>query len=194
MAVATEREGTAGGQPHRFTVDEFARMGEAGIFTEDERVELLDGAIYEMTPIGPPHAWIVDRLNELLVSRLAGRAHVRNQNPVRLGPHTEPQPDLTVARRSGSYASRHPESGDILLVVEVADSSLRYDRTQKVPRYGKAGIPETWLVDIEAGEVTINTEPGPEGYAKQQTLSRGSRLTATRVPNLALSVDDIFRA
>ena len=194
MAVATEREGTAGGQPHRFTVDEFARMGEAGIFTEDERVELLDGAIYEMTPIGPPHAWIVDRLNELLMSRVAGEVHVRIRNPVRLGPHTEPQPDLTVARRSGSYASRHPESGDILLVVEVADSSLRYDRTQKVPRYGKAGIPETWLVDIEAGEVTINTEPGPEGYAKQQTLSRGSRLTATRVPNLALSVDDIFRA
>ena len=194
MAVADAWERVSGGQRYRFTVDEFARMGEVGIFTEDDRVELLDGAIYEMTPIGPPHAWIVDRLTELLVTRLAGRAHVRVQNPVRLGRHTEPQPDLTVARRRGSYADRHPESGDVLLIVEVADSSLRYDRTQKMPRYSRSGIPETWLVDVEAGAVTVYTEPGPDGYTKRQTRQRGSTLVATRVPDLVIAVDELFGA
>ena len=192
MAVAVEQERVAEGQRHRFTVDEFARMGEAGIFTGDDRVELLDGEIYEMTPIGPPHAWIVDRLSELLVTRLAGRAHVRIQNPVRLGRHTEPQPDLAVARASGSYAERHPESGDVLLVIEVADSSLRYDRTLKVPRYARSGVPETWLIDIEAGAVPVHTEPGPDGYAKQETRRRGNEMAATAVADLVIAVDDVF--
>ena len=181
MAVAAEPARVAEVQRYRFTVDEFARMGEAGIFAEDDRVELIDGEILEMTPIGPPHAWFVDRLNELIVTRLAGRAHVRIQNPVRLGRHTEPQPDLVVARRSDAYADRHPEPGDILLVIEVADSSLRYDRLEKVPRYGKAGIPEAWLVDVEARTVTVYTGSGPDGYARQQVRRRGDRSEERRV-------------
>ncbi len=192
MAVAAEPARVAEVQRYRFTVDEFARMGEAGIFSEDDRVELIDGEILEMTPIGPPHAWFVDRLNELIVTRLAGRAHVRIQNPVRLGRHTEPQPDLVVARRSDAYADRHPEPGDILLVIEVADSSLRYDRLEKVPRYGKAGIPEAWLVDVEARTVTVYTGSGPDGYARQQVRRRGDRLAATSVPALEFLVDDVF--
>ena len=192
MAVAAEAERVAEVRRYRFTVDEFARMGEAGIFTEDDRVELLDGEILEMTPIGPPHAWIVDRLAELILTRLAGRVHVRIQNPVRLDNHTEPQPDLVVARRSSAYAERHPEADDILLVIEVADSSLRYDRLEKVPRYGKAGIPETWLVDVDAVAVTVYTDPGPSGYARQQEGRRGDGLAATRVPDLEFPVDDIF--
>ena len=141
MALAAEQERVADVQRHRFTVDEFARMGEAGIFTEDDRVELIDGEILEMTPIGPPRAGLVSRLTELIVTCVAGRAHVSIQNPVRLDPHTEPQPDLVVARRrKESYTDRHPEPDDILLVIEVADSSLRYDRTEKAPRYGRAGI------------------------------------------------------
>ena len=192
MAVAAERERVADIHRYRFTVDEFARMGEAGIFHEDDRVELIDGEILEMTPIGPPHAWIVDRLNELIMTRLAGRVHVRIQNPVRLGSHTEPQPDLVVARRSNAYADRHPEPGDMLLVIEVADSSLRYDRLEKVPRYGRAGIPETWLVDVEAGAVTLYTEPGPDGYARQQVRRRGDELVSTSVPELGFTVDDVF--
>ena len=111
-------------------------MGEAGIFTEDDRVELIDGEIRDMAPISPPHAWIVDRLGELLITRLAGKAYVRVQNPIRLGRHTEPLPDLSVARRRRAYADRHPDAGDLLMVIEVADFSLRYDRVEKVPRYG----------------------------------------------------------
>ena len=195
MAVAAEPERVAEGRRYRFTVDEFARMGEAGIFTADERVELIDGEILEMTPIGALHAAVVSRLTELLVTRLAGKAYVSVQNPIRLGDHTEPQPDLVVARRRDSlYTDRHPEAGDIHLVIEVADSSLRYDKLEKVPRYGRAGIPETWLVDLEAGEITVYTEPGPRGYAKQQVRPRGSELAATRVPDLTISVDEIFGA
>ena len=182
-------------QRYRFDVDAFARMGEAGIFTEDERVELIDGEVREMTPIGPPHAGIVNRLTELLVTHLAGRATVIVQNPIRLDRHTEPQPDLVVARRrKGFYADRHPEPGDVLLVVEVADSSVRYDRAEKAPRYGRAGIPETWLVDVEAGAVTVYADPGPQGYARQQVRRRGERLAAASVPDLDLAVDDVFGA
>lgn len=133
---------------HRFTVDEFARMGAAGIFTEDDRVELIDGEIRDLPPVGPSHAWIVNRLGEALITRLAGKAYVSVQNPVRLGPHTEPQPDLTVAARAGGYADRHPAAADILLVVEVA---VHFDRTEKAPRYAQAGIPEMWLVDVVRG-------------------------------------------
>lgn len=193
MAVAVELERVADVHRYRFTVDEFARMGEAGVFTEDDRVELVDGEILEMTPIGPLHAWIVDRLNELIMGRLAGKVHVRIQNPIRLGSYTEPQPDLVVARRSDAYADRHPEPDDILLVIEVADSSLRYDQSEKLPRYGRAGIPETWLVDVEAGAVTVHTGPGPDGYSVQQVRERGDEVVATSVAELGFPVDDIFR-
>ena len=180
-------------QRHVFTVDEFARMGEAGVFAEEDRVELIDGEICEMTPIGPRHAVVVNVLAELLITRLAGKAYVSIQNPVRLDRHTEPQPDLTVARRRlDAYADRHPEAGDILLVVEVADSSLRYDRVEKVPRYGRADIPETWLVNLSAETVTVYTGPGPGGYANEQIRRRGEVIAAIGVPELGLRVDEIF--
>ena len=193
MAVAAARDRVSRVQRYRFDVDEYARMGEAGIFTEDDRVELIDGEVREMTPIGPPHAGIVNRLNELLVTHLAGRAAVIVQNPIRLDRHTEPQPDLVVARRrKGFYTDRHPEPGDVLVVIEVADSSLRYDRTEKAPRYGRAGIPETWLVDVGAGAVTVYSDPGPEGYARRQGRRRGERIVSSSVPGFGLAVDDVF--
>ena len=193
MAVTVDQDHVADVHRYRFDVDEFARMGEAGIFTEDDRVELIDGEVREMTPIGPPHAGIVNHLTEVMVTRLAGRANVIVQNPIRLDRHTEPQPDLSVARRrKGFYADRHPEPGDVLLVVEVADSSLRYDRSEKVPRYARAGIPETWLVDVEACTVTAYTHPGPEGYAQRHVRRRGERMGASSVPKLGLAVDDVF--
>ena len=126
---------------HRFTVDDFARMGEAGILSEDDRVELIDGGGTGDDPDWSPHAWIVDRLTVLMATRLAGTAHLRVQGPIRLGRHTEPQPDLSVSRSAQAYMNRHPDADDLLLVIEVSDSSLQYDRGEKVPRYGKAGVP-----------------------------------------------------
>ena len=177
---------------HRFTVEDYARLGEAGIFTEADRVELIDGEIRDMTPIGRLHAWIVNRLTWRLVTRLAGRAWVSVQNPLRLDRYTEPQPDLVVARGGeDDYADRHLEAGDILLVVEVADSSLRYDRIEKIPRYARARIPEVWLVDIASGAVTVFTSPGPDGYADRRVFRRGEEIASTAVAGLQLTVDEI---
>ena len=171
---------------HRFTVHDFARLGEAGIFTEDDRAELIDGEIRDMTPIGQPHARIVNRLTWRLVTRLAGRAYVSVQNPLRLDRYTEPQPDLVVARGGEDhYADRHLEAGDVLLVVEVADSSLRYDRIEKMPRYAGAGIPEAWLVDVAGGAVTVSTDPGPDGYAEQRSSGVGRSSRPPRSPTCA---------
>ena len=178
---------------HLFTVDDFAHMGEAGILAEDDRVELIDGEIREMTPIGPAHAAIVDRLAELLLGHLAGKANVRIHNPIRLGRYTEPQPDLVVARRrTDYYAGRHPEAGDVRLVIEVADSSLPYDRVEKAPRYAGAGIPEAWLVDVPGETVTVYTGPDPGGYASQRLLRRGEVVASAAVAELRIAVDEIF--
>ena len=193
MAMTVDQDRVSEVQRYRFNVDAFARMGEAGVFAEDDRVELIDGEIREMTPIGARHAGMVNRLTELLVMRLAGRATVIVQNPIRLDRRTEPQPDLVVARRrKGFYADRHPGPADVLLVIEVADSAVRHDRAEKASRYGRAGIPETWLVDVEAGVVTVYADPGPEGYARQRIRQRGERMVATKVPDLDLAVDDVF--
>ena len=177
---------------HRFTVDDFALLGEAGVFTEDDRVELIDGDVRDMTPIGPPHAWIVSRLNQRLVLRLASRAFVSVQNPLRLDDHTEPLPDLVVARGGeDDYAERHLEAGDVLLVVEVADSSLRYDRAEKVPRYARAGIPEAWLVDVADRAVGVHTEPGPGGYAREQVFRPGEEIESVAVAGLRVTVAEV---
>ena len=178
---------------HRFTVDEFARMGEAGIFTRDHRVEFIDGEIREMTPIGPPHAAIVDRLAERLISRLTGKANVRIRNPIRLGRYTEPQPNLVVARhRRDYYAAGHPEIEDVLLVIEVADSSLLYDQVEKAPRYAGSGIPEVWLVDVSGERVTLYTGPSAEGYTEERVLAPGDEIVSTAVAGLRVPVGDIF--
>ena len=178
---------------HLFTVDDFAHMGEAGILAEDDRVELIDGEIREMTPIGPSHAGIVDRLAEMLINRLTGKANVRIQNPIRLGSYTEPQPDLVVAmHRSDFYTGRHPEARDVLLVIEVADSSLLYDQMEKAPRYASAGIPEAWLVDVPGETVTVYTGPDPDGYTSQRLLRRGEVITSSAVVELRVAVDEIF--
>ena len=177
---------------HRFTVDDFARLGEAGIFAEDDRVELIDGEVRDMTPIGPPHAWIVNRLFRRLVLQLGDRAWVSAQNPLRLDGHTEPQPDLVVARGGGDdYAERHPEAGDVLLVVEVADSSLRYDRAEKMPRYARAGIPEAWLVDVAGRAVTVYSVPGPGGYAREQAFRQEAEIESATVAGLRIPADQI---
>jgi Uma2 family endonuclease len=175
-----------------FTVDDYHRLAEVGILGEDDRVELLDGQVVEMTPIGPEHAGCVDGLVRLL-SRLVGEsAIVRVQSPVILGPHWEPQPDVALLRpRADGYRRAHPGPGDILLLIEVADASLGTDRELKLPRYAAAGIPEAWLVALERDVVEVHREPGPAGYREVQTLRRGDVL-AVPVGGTSFAVDDVL--
>jgi Uma2 family endonuclease len=148
-----------------FTVDEFRQMAEIGIFGEDDRVELLAGEIVEMTPIGQRHAGCVNDLNRVFSDALGSRVIVSVQNPIRLGEHSEPQPDLALLRfRADFYRDAHPGPADVLLVVEVAETSAATERADKVPLYGRAGVREAWVIDLGSSLVDVYRQPSPEGY------------------------------
>ena len=155
MAIQAER-------PRRlFTVDEYHRMAEAGVFGPEERVELIEGEILEMSPIGPRHAGCVINANRLFVTRLGDRAVVSPQNPVVIRPRSEPQPDLLLLRpRAVSYSREHPNPEDVLLAVEVADTTVRFDRLVKARLYSRAAIPEFWLFLAQNCEVEVSASPG----------------------------------
>lgn len=177
----------------RFTVDEYHRMVEAGVLHEDDRVELLDGQIVVMTPIGSRHAATVDRLTHLFSQRVGNRAIVRVQNPIVLGQYWEPQPDLCLLRpRDDFYASAHPRDADVLLVVEVADTSASDDRERKLPEYARAGVAEAWLVDLERDAVEVHREPGPEGYREVNVLRVGDTLVPLLFPAASIPVDEVL--
>jgi Uma2 family endonuclease len=157
-------------QKRRFTVDEYYRMGEAGIVGEDDRVELLDGQIYVMSPIGSEHASCVDRLTRLFVRRAGDDAIVRIQNPIRLDEASEPEPDLALLHpRDDAYASDHPGPADVMLVVEVADTSLQFDRDLKRPLYAAAGVPVVWLVDLDGQTIHVYSTPSGDHYETHAT-------------------------
>ena len=177
----------------RFTVEEFHRMAEAGLLTEDDRVELIEGELWEMTPIGRRHAGTVDFLADLFARGLGERALVRVQNPIRLGEYSEPQPDLLLLRRRADfYRGGHPGPQDAFLVVEVAESRVEVDRRVKIPLYGRHGVPEAWLVDLEGGRVEVYREPSPEGYRLMRLYTRGERLSPQAFPDLEVPLDDLL--
>jgi Uma2 family endonuclease len=177
----------------QFTADDYERMVETGILGKNDRVELIDGEVIAMSPIGPPHAAIVNRLNAILHRQFAGTAIVSVQNPIRLNDYSEPQPDLAVLHPNDDYyAQAHPTPADILLLVEVADSSLEYDSEEKMPRYAQNTIPEVWLIDVEHQTVTQYALPSIVGYHHQVTLARGQMLVAQTIPGLDIAIDTIF--
>jgi Uma2 family endonuclease len=171
----------------RWTVHEYHRMGEAGILGEDDRVELIDGEVVEMAPIGGWHAGRVTQLTRLLGRQLAEEFLLAVQNPVRLGERDEPQPDLSVIR-DRDYGRSLPEPADVLLVVEVADTSLAYDRSVKLPNYARAGIPEAWLVDLNGAVVLQCTEPAADGYRRVLPRRAGDVLRSDALPGLSVAV------
>jgi Uma2 family endonuclease len=177
----------------RFTVDDYRRLAEVGILTEDDRVELLDGEIVRMSPIGDRHMAAVNRCNRVF-SRAAGeRVVVSVQNPVDLDPYNEPQPDVALlCPRDDDYARGKPGPADILLVVEVADTSLAYDRQTKLPRYAATGVREAWLLDLEADALEVHREPRPDGYALIRRYRRGERVRAAALPDVEVAVDDLL--
>ncbi len=179
---------------HRFTVDEYHRMGEVGIFSEDDRVELLAGAIVEMSPIGPLHASIVRRPTALFSVRLGTEVLVSVQNPLLLRTaDSEPQPDVALLRpRPDFYARSHPEAPDVYLVIEVADTSLVTDREVKFPIYARAGVPEAWLLDVVTQHLEVHRHPTPDGYRDVHSFRRGESVAPEAFPHLVLTVDTLL--
>jgi Uma2 family endonuclease len=179
---------------YRFTVEEYEHMVAAGVLSPDQRVELIEGEIIEMAPIGDPHASVVDRLNMLLTRHLGDRCIVRVQGPVRFPSlRSRPQPDLALLRRRADwYASSSPSATDIRLLIEVMDTSVEHDRRRKTPLYARAGVPEVWLVDIPARLLDVHRGPGEREYAEVRTARPGERVAPLAFPDVALRVDDIL--
>lgn len=179
---------------HAFTVEEYHRMAEAGIFTEDDRVELIEGEVLEMAAIGRRHAGIVNRLTRLFSHGLGDRAVVTVQNPVELGDRSEPEPDLTLAQpRDDFYSEGHPTPAEIFLLVEVTDTSHEYDR-YKIAVYAHHGVPETWQVNLVENLVTVFRDPSPEGYREVTRVSPGESLSPMSFPDFVIAVSDIIGA
>ncbi|HUQ31917.1 MAG TPA: Uma2 family endonuclease [Pyrinomonadaceae bacterium] len=175
------------------SVDEYERMGKAGVFTPDERLELLEGEIYEMSPIGSPHAACVKYLNTLFNQLFSGKMLVCVQDPIRLNDFSEPQPDIALLRwRDDFYRHTHPTPADVWLVIEVADSTVESDRSYKMPLYAKAGIPEAWLVNLVEECVELYAEPESETYQTVRRFTRGEAVTAHGIRDLNISVSDIL--
>lgn len=174
---------------HRLTVEDFHRLAESGILGEDDRVELIGGELIDMTPIGSRHAATVRNLINLLAGHLGSDHWLDAQNPVRLGEDNEPQPDVAVLRRRDhGYASRLPAAEEVLLVVEVADSSLAFDRDVKLPLYARFGIPEARLVDLEGERIEVHSAPEAGEYGHVDRYRRGASV-ASPVLGFALDAD-----
>ena len=176
-----------------FTADEFCRMAEVGILDGHERVELIEGEILQMAPIGSRHAGCVNVLTERFVTGLVGRAIVSVQNAVRLSSGSVPQSDFALLRpRPDYYASGLPGPEDVFFVVEVSDTTFRYDRDIKLPVYAAAGIPEAWIVNVGAGSVLIGRDPSAGAYRQTQTVGRDGALSPAAFPDLAIPADDLL--
>jgi Uma2 family endonuclease len=184
---------TAPPRLRRFTVDEYYAMAEAGVFAEDDRLELLDGHIVATSPIGSAHAATVDRLTRLFGVAFGDDVVLRVQNPVRLSDLSEPVPDLALLTpRDDFYADAHPTAEDVLLIVEVADTSLDTDRTTKADLYARHGIAEYWIVDLTDRQVWVHREPAPDGYRTVEAVAPDATLTPLAAPDASLDAADLL--
>ncbi len=182
-------------QPARklFTVAEYHQMIEAGVLKEDDRVELLNGEIIEMSPIGPLHASSVKRLIAVLSPRIRKWAILDVQDPIHLGEYSEPQPDMVLLKpRVDFYATSHPTPKDVLLVIEIADSTLETDRRLKIPAYAQAGIPEAWLIDLVNDRIEVHSKPLNGVYQEVRIILRGQKINSTALPKLRLKADEVL--
>ncbi|MBW3623971.1 MAG: Uma2 family endonuclease [Armatimonadetes bacterium] len=184
MAVQYERK--------LFTVEDYYRMAESGILTEDDRVELIEGEIIRMSPIGKLHASCVKRLSARFHRELGDSVIVSVQDPIHLDIYSEPEPDIALLRfREDYYAQSHPTPADIFLIIEVADTSLGIDRDLKLPMYARAGIPEVWIVDLQAGDIRVYSHPESGAYQDYREARRGDTLSPVLLQQ-AIPVEEII--
>jgi Uma2 family endonuclease len=179
---------------HRFNVGEYYRMAETGVLRPDARVELLDGEIIDMSPIGPFHGGVVKRLNKLFSRMAKDRWLVSTQDPVRLDDHSEPEPDLMLLKHmADDYTSRHPKPEDVFLLIEVSDSTLVFDREEKLPAYGRAGIAEVWIVNLVDETVEVYREPNFGGYSAKTVLRAGDQAKPQAFPDVIVDVGELLK-
>ena len=192
-AAAPPESPPPGREKRKFTVAEYYRMAEVGVLSPEERVELIEGEIIVMAPIGPLHAGDILRSIRLFTRRDDDRFTVQIQNPLRLDDGSEPEPDLMLLRpRADDYTTAHPTPADTLLVIETSDSSLAYDREVKIPLYARAGIPQTLIKNLPGDCIESFDQPGPEGYARHIIYRRGDRIRLVSLPDLELAVADLL--
>lgn len=175
-------------QRTRISVEQFQKMGEAGIFGPEQRIELIEGELLNMVPIGTRHVFAVDALTRLLYGSIPpARARISTQSPVVLGSFSEPQPDLLLLRpRPGNYLEATPGAADVLLLIEVADTTLRYDRGHKLPLYAREGVQEVWILDIQGRQLTIWRDLQAGRYATHHTLGPDEVASPLALPELRL--------
>ena len=168
-------------------------MAQAGVLKEDDRVELIEGEIVEMAPIGSRHAACVKRLNRLLSQQAGQHALLGVQDPIHLGERSEPQPDMALLRpKDDTYATAHPGPEDIFLLIEVADTSVDYDREIKASLYARFGVGEVWVVDLTSERIEVYRSPGPEGYRQTRIVEAHEHLAPEAFPHVSLSAREIL--
>ena len=192
IVAAGEREAVGAGR--RFTVDEYLALGAAGILAKEERVELLDGEIIQMAPIGNRHRNSVNWSADLMREAIGRRAMVQVQAPIQLDDFTMPEPDIAVIRRRSVNDLAPVLPSDVYLLVEVADSSLEFDQGEKLARYAAAGIPEVWIANLRAGELVVNTEPEGAAYTNVRVIPLGGRVSPQAFPDVVLELADFIPA
>jgi Uma2 family endonuclease len=178
---------------HRITVNEYHRMAEVGLLAPDARVELIEGEIIDMAPIGKAHTSVVDQLNRLLVRAVGDDAIVRVQGSVRLSQMSEPEPDVALLKpRPDFYRSEWASGADTLLVIEVSDSTLRYDRDVKVPLYARHGVPEVWIVDLQNDQLLLYCSLSDNAYEQQTSAARPGSMSVTALPGVVVDLTAVF--
>jgi Uma2 family endonuclease len=191
MSISMEERGP---RRHRITVDEYYRMAEVGLLAPDARVELIEGEIIDMAPIGLEHGWVVDQLTRLLVTAVGTKGYVRVQGAVRLSQSSQPQPDAVVLAPRSDYRTRHPTGADTLLVVEVSDSTVRYDLKVKTPLYARHGVSEVWILDLPKHRLHVFGSLVGDAYTESRIDRAPGKTAITAVPGLFVDLSQILLA
>lgn len=179
----------------KWNVRDYERLIQTGFFGEDERIELISGELVTMPPISSGHSGHVKRLNRVLANKLGARATIGVQDPIRLDDESEPQPDFSILKpRADDYTDSHPTPSDVFWLIEVAETSVDYDRKTKARLYARAGITELWVVDLRANQIEVFREPSPEEYRAHQIFARGDEIHPLAFPDVTFPVNEILRA